>query len=205
MLGKLLNKKEKQIANRALAIQQQLEQYKRLFNLNQSLIIIYIMFDETVVIIAIVERSTNKVIYGSHEYDVKLESSVFYTRKGQKCHSRNSSNATYQVSTNDGVHFSFVKPDGTVAMTFTSLLTYPELSEKTQRGVLIDKVLYDPINQVSDGIKRKSVKDPNATPEMMAKIKSLLDRLVQYHSSDKFPYHVFMDGQSGQVFTVAIE
>jgi len=184
---KIKAKKDMQSDKHELAIQQQLQQKKILFNLNQSLIIIYIMFGEMIVIIAIVERITHKVIYGSSDYG-RLDSNWFYTHSGQKCLSTNTPNTTYHVSTPDGINFSFVKPDGTVGITFESLLTYPELAGQSQEIVLIDKVLYDPMNQVSDEIKSKSVKDPNATPEMMANIQSLLDRLVLLHSENT-PYY----------------
>lgn len=182
-------KKDRQSAKSELAIQQQLERERKLFNLNQSLIIIYIMFGEMIVIIAIVERTTRKVIYGSPDYD-RLDSNVYYTLKGQRCLSTDSPNTAYQISTTDGDNFSFVKPDGTVEMTFQSFLNYPELAGQSQDKLFVRKFLYDLKNEVSDKIKGKSVNDPNATPELIQKIKSLLNTLVQKHSSDEYPYHL---------------
>ena len=184
----LIQEKQKRKSEKyELAIQQQLEQTRKLFNLNQSLIIIYIMFGEMIMIIAIVERNTRKVIYGSPDYNL-LDSNVFYTPKGQRCLSTYP-NTAYQISTTDGVNFSFVKPDGTVKMTFQSILTYPELAGQSRENVFVRKFLYDPKNEVSDIIKKKSVNDPNATLELIQKIQSLLKTLVENHSSDECPYH----------------
>ena len=146
------------------------------------------MFGEMIVIIAIVERTTHKVIYGSSDYG-RLDSNWFYTHSGQKCLSTNTPNTAYQISTTDGIIFSFVKADGKDEMTFQSLLTYPELAEQLQDKVFVQKFLYDPKNEVSDKINEKSVEDPNATPELIQKIKSLLTRLVKTHSSTCVPYH----------------
>lgn len=146
------------------------------------------MFGEMIVIIAIVERTTRKVIYGSPDYD-SLNSTVFYTLEGQRCLSNNP-NTAYQISTTDGDNFSFVKPDGTVEMTFQSILTYPELAGQSQENVFVRKFLHDPKNAVSDEIKKKSVNDPNTTPELIQKIQSLLNTLVETHSSDEYPYHL---------------
>jgi hypothetical protein len=194
-MSETLSKREKtkdkkmQSDNRyELAIQHDLERERKLFNLNQSLIIIYIMFGEMIVIIAIVERTTRKVIYGSPDYD-RLDSNVFYNLKGQRCLSINSPNPAYKISITDGNNFSFVKADGTVVMTFESSLTYPGLVEQSRENVLVQKFLYDPKNEVPEAIKRKSVKDPNATLELIQKIQSLLKTLVENHSSGECPYH----------------
>jgi hypothetical protein len=187
-LEKIKDKKYNQSANHKLAIRHDLERKRKLFNLNQSLIIIYIMFGEMIVIIAIVERTTHKVIYGSSDYG-RLDSNWFYTHSGQKCLSTNTPNTAYQISTTDGIIFSFVKADGKDEMTFQSILTYPELAEQLQDKVFVQKFLYDPKNEVSDKINEKSVEDPNATPELIQKIKSLLNTLVQRHYSDKYPYN----------------
>jgi hypothetical protein len=187
-LEKIKDKKYKQSANHKLAIQHDLERKRKLFNFNQSLIIIYIMFGEIIVIIAIVERTTHKVIYGSPDYD-KLDSNVFYNLKGQRCLSINSPNPAYKISITDGNNFSFVKADGTVVMTFQSILTYPDLVEQSRENVLVQKFLYDPNNEVPEAIKRKSVKDPNRTPELIQQMNVLLTRLVKTHSSTCVPYH----------------
>ena len=146
------------------------------------------MFGEMIVIIAIVERTTRKVIYGSPDYD-RLDSNVFYNLKGQRCLSINSPNPAYNISITDGNNFSFVKADGTVVMTFQSILSYPDLVKQSRENVLVQKILYDPKNEVLEAIKRKSVKDPNATLELIQKIQSLLKTLVETHSSDECPYH----------------
>lgn len=176
-------------AKRTLAEQHDLERKRKLFNLNQSLIIIYIMFGEMIVIIAIVERITHRVIYGSPDYD-RLDSNVYYTQKGQRCLSKNSSNTAYQISRTDGKNFVFVKPDGTVEMTLQSLLDYPDLNGQSRENVLVQKFLYDPKNEVPEAIKRKSVKDPNTTPELIQKMNGLLTRLVETQSTHiHSPYH----------------
>ena len=73
-------------------------------------------------------------------------------------------------------------------MTLQSLLNYPDLVGQSQENIFVQKILYDPKNEVSEAIKRKSVKDPNTTPELIQQIGTLLIGLTKL-STELIPFN----------------
>ena len=185
--------KEKRAENRRksqeLAEATEKNRIQRLFNLNQPLIFVYIVFENTVVIIAIAIPSTTEVIYGSPVYK-RLRTNITFTLKGKRCISDEYLNLKYRVFTQNGIDFTFFDPDGNVALNFQSILPYRQLAGKSIENVFVKKTLYDPKGGIPNSIKTKSIPDPNSNEEMNEKFKSLLFKLVKDYSSNECPYRM---------------
>ena len=199
-------KQQKQIVRHNAIIAQQLEREKRLFNMNKPLFIIYALLGQIIVIIAIVDVETEKVIYGPETYDRDLKTEIHFGKKGKRGMVTSSKYIpTYEVSTSDGETFSFQRSDGTIAMEFESPLTYPELRRQTEKNVQIRPFLYDPRNIISDENKKRFVEDPKLSPEIAGQFVLLVNKIVKELSSKKFPYHISEPIRLLSKSTVAVE
>jgi uncharacterized protein YdhG (YjbR/CyaY superfamily) len=197
---------KKQIVRHNAIIAQQLEREKRLFNMNKPLFIIYALLGQIIVIIAIVDVETEKVIYGPETYDRDLKTEIHFGKKGKRGMVTSSKYIpTYEVSTSDGETFSFQRSDGTIAMEFESPLTYPELRRQTEKNVQIRPFLYDPRNIISDENKKQPVEYPKLSPEIAGQFVLLVNKIVQELSSKEFPYHISETIRLLSKSTVAVE
>lgn len=187
-------------------IAQQLEGKKRLFNMNKPIFIIYALLGQIIVIIAIVDVETEKVIYGAETYEHDLKTEIHFGKKGKKGSVTSSRYIpNYELSTDDGETFFFRRTDETIAMTFQSPLIYPELSGQTEKNVQIRPFLYDPRNIISNENKKRFVEDPKLSPKIAGQFVLLINKIVEELSSEKCPYHISKQIRLLSKSTVAVE
>lgn len=213
-------RKEKRVENRRklheLAEAQEKLRLQQLANLKKKMVIMFAKIGNKIFILTIVDPSLMKssysfrmkhhITYGSPDYE-KIRMKASYSIRGKRSERDNA--YSYTVSTADGFNFDIIGLDGTTSTSFETLIHYESLAGKSFSDVQFDQFFYDPFKDSIDDETAKFDEELKrlieADAEYVSKNPELLEEgYIAYFSGKPKgkPVHVFMNGESGEVFMV---
>jgi hypothetical protein len=140
-------------------LEKELEQIrlKHSANLKKRTVIMFARIGNEIVIMTIVDPSLMKssysvgmkhhITYGSPDYE-KIYMNASYSLNGKR--SERNHKYSYTVSTTDGVNFDIIDMDGTIILSFETLIHYESLVGTSVSGVQFDQFFYDPYKSPFD-------------------------------------------------------
>jgi len=170
------------------------DRLQRLYNLNKTMVVVFVELGDTLVILTIVDlslikchsttRQNHHIVYGNTEYKT-LSMMASHNPSGTR--RENTYFESYTVSTLNGSEFNVVDKNGEKVFSFETFMKYESLTEKTFSDVKFDQWLYSPSNVESDE------KTAMFHPELVRLIKEDEDYLkknTELRQDGYVPYHL---------------